>query len=125
MKKLKKIGLVVLVLFYLAAGINHFLNPAFYINIIPHYFPAPVVLNVIAGCCEILLAILMTSGKTRRRAAWGIVLMLIAFIPVHVQMVLDAPLTVGTMRVSALLTWIRLVILQPLLIWWAWWYTKA
>jgi len=63
--------------------------------------------------------------KTRKLAAWGIILMLIAFLPVHIQMVKDAPLLLGNLLVTPLIAWIRLVVLQPLLIIWAWWYTRA
>jgi uncharacterized membrane protein len=124
-KKLKKTGLVLLIIGYLAAGANHFRTPAFYIQIIPCYFPHPKVLNVIAGCCEISFAILLIFAKTREFAAWGIVFMLIAFIPVHFEMVRAAPFRLGNSIVSPFLAWIRSVILQPLLILWAWWYTDV
>lgn len=125
MKKLKKAGLVLLVIGYLAAGANHFRVPAFYAQIIPPYFPHPEILNIIAGCCEIGLAILLIFTKTREFAAWGIIFMLIAFIPVHLQMVLDSPYKLSGSIVSPIILWIRLIVLQPLLIWWAWWYTDG
>jgi len=121
---IKKISLVILVIFYLAAGINHFRSPGGYIAIIPHYLPSPRMLNTLAGCFEILFATLLIFNQTRRLAAWGIILMLLAFLPVHISMVTEAPLKVGTLIVSPLLAWVRLVLLQPLLILWAWWYTK-
>ena len=122
MKKLKKVSLVLLITGYLAAGANHFRVPAFYIAIIPPYFPHPQILNIIAGCCEIGFALLLIFAKTREFAAWGIVFMLIAFIPVHIEMV-RAPYRMGGSQVSPLLAWVRLVVIQPLLIWWAWLYT--
>src|ERR1700761_9630205 len=124
MLKLKKIGLVLLITGYLLAGLNHFRVPEFYIRIIPHYFPHPEILNVIAGCCEIGFAVLLVFAKTREFAAWGIVFMLIAFIPVHLQMILDSPYKLGHSIGSPAILWIRLIIIQPLLIWWAWWYTE-
>jgi uncharacterized membrane protein len=124
MKKLKKAGLILLIAGYLVAGINHFRDPESYIKIIPAYFPHPALLNLVAGFCEIVFAILLIFGKTREFAAWGIIFMLIAFIPVHEQMVRDAPSMLGTLKVTPLIAWIRLIILQPLLIWWAWWYTE-
>ena len=125
MKKLKKASLALLVIGYLLAGFNHFRVPAFYIDIIPSYFPHPELLSMIAGCCEIGFAILLIFTKTREFAAWGIVFMLIAFIPVHLQMVLDSPYKLGGAIVSPVILWIRLIILQPLLIWWAWCYTDG
>jgi uncharacterized membrane protein len=120
----KKISLVILILFYLVAGINHFNNPVSYYRIIPHYIPYPILVNILAGCFELLFAILLIFPKTRSVAAWGIIFMLIAFLPVHINMIGDAPLKLGNLMVTPLLAWIRLVVLQPLLILWAWWYVK-
>ena len=115
---------MLLIIGYLAAGLNHFRIPAFYIAIIPPYLPHPEIFNAIAGCCEIGFAILLIFAKTREFAAWGIVFMLIAFIPVHMEMVRNVPYRLNGSTVSPIIAWIRLLVIQPLLIWWAWWYTE-
>ena len=120
----KKISLAVLIIFYLIAGFNHFHAPASYYRIIPHYIPYPVLINILAGCFELLFGILLIFPKTRAIAAWGIILMLIAFLPVHIGMIGDAPLKLGNFTVTPFIAWVRLVVLQPLLILWAWWYAK-
>ena len=125
MNKLKKIGLVVLIIFYLVAGANHFRDPSSYLKIIPAYFPFPAILNLLAGFFEITFAILLIFVKTRAFAAWGIILLLIGFLPVHISMIGDAPVQLGNLTVTPLIAWIRLIILQPLLILWAWWYTRV
>jgi uncharacterized membrane protein len=124
MRTSKKISLVMLVLFYLVAGINHFRSPGSYLRLIPRCIPYPTVVNILAGCFEVLFALLMIFPKTRPFAAWGIIMMLIAFLPVHTSMIGDAPLKLGDLLVTPLLAWVRLVVLQPLLILWAWWYTR-
>jgi len=121
---IKKISLVILILFYLVAGINHFRNPESYYRIIPNYIPYPILVNILAGCFELLFGLLLIFPKTRALVAWGIILMLIAFLPVHVNMIGDAPLELGNLTVTPFIAWVRLIILQPLLILWAWWYTK-
>ncbi len=124
MKVLKKGSLVLLVIAYLVAGANHFYNPPSYWHIIPAYIPFPHLVNIISGAFEIVFASMLISPKTRQLAAWGIILMLIAFIPVHVDMVIRAPFVLGgSIVVTPLIAWLRLVVLQPLLIWWAWCYT--
>ncbi len=120
----KKVSLVILVLFYTVAGINHFYNPVSYYRIIPHYITYPILVNILAGCFELLFAFLLLFPKTRKTAAWGIILMLIAFLPVHISMIGDAPLKLGKLMVTPLLAWIRLIVLQPLLILWAWWHVR-
>jgi uncharacterized membrane protein len=123
MKSLKKISLLILIFGYLYAGVNHFLNPVGYIRIIPHYIPLPKLVNYLSGMFEILFGLLLIAKISRPIGAIGICLLLIAFLPVHIQMIIDAPFKLGTFTVSPLVAWIRLA-LQPLLILWAWWYVK-
>jgi uncharacterized membrane protein len=119
----KKISLIVLIIGYIAAGINHFRVPQFYIAIIPPYIPYPQFMNAAAGICEIIFGLGLALKTTRKYAAWGIILMLAAFLPVHVSMITDAPFKVGSTTVSPLFAWLRLA-LQPVLMAWAWWHTK-
>jgi uncharacterized membrane protein len=125
MRFVKKISFVVLILFYLAAGVNHFRSPDSYYRIIPPYIPYPVFVNILAGCFELLFGAMLIFPKTRRIAAWGIILMLLAFLPVHISMIGNAPLKLGNLLVTPFIAWVRLIVLQPLLILWAWWYTKS
>ena len=123
MSLIKKVSFFVLIAGYLAAGINHFYNPVSYLRIIPPYIPYPVFVNIISGALEIILALLLIPRKTRRYSAYGIIILLVAFLPVHIDMIIHAPLQLGSVIVTPLLAWIRLL-LQPVLILWAWWYTK-
>lgn len=125
MKSLKIFNLAGLIIGYLYAGINHFRNPASYWPIIPAYIPCPKVINILAGTFEIAFSLLLIHPKSRQLAAWGIILMLIAFLPVHIDMVIHAPLKLGSLNVTPMMAWLRLIILQPLLILWAWWYAKT
>jgi uncharacterized membrane protein len=117
MEFLKKAGLIILVIGYLAA-------PEGYINIIPQYIPLPKLMNIAAGFFEILFGLMLIFKRTRPWAARGIILMLIAFIPVHIDMVLNAPFWLGSFYVTPFIAWARLVVLQPFLIWWVWWCAK-
>ncbi|MCC8424225.1 DoxX family membrane protein [Mucilaginibacter sp. UR6-11] len=120
---IKKTSLVILITGYLYAGINHFRNPESYRAIIPHYIPFPALINSLAGLFEILFGLLLIFKTTRPFAALGIGLMLTAFLPVHIQMIIDAPFKLGAFIVTPLVAWARLA-LQPLLILWACWYIK-
>ena len=122
MHTLKKVSTITLTLGYILAGINHFRVPEFYIAIIPQYIPYPQLMNTLAGIFEILFGLGLIFSATRKFAAWGIVLMLAAFLPVHISMITNAPLTINSTTVNPLLLWLRLA-LQPVLIAWAWWHT--
>ncbi|MEO8885039.1 MAG: DoxX family protein [Mucilaginibacter sp.] len=123
MNFIKKAGLIVQIIGYLVAGTNHFRNQASYLRIIPPYIPYPSVVNIISGILEITLALLLIPTKTRTYSAYGIILLLVAFLPVHIDMLINAPLQLGTLTVTPTLAWLRLL-LQPVLMLWAWWYTR-
>jgi uncharacterized membrane protein len=124
MKIIKKMGFIALIISYIAAGTNHFIHPDFYIKIIPAYLPWPAVLNCLAGFCEIGLGLLLAPPATRQFAAWGIILMLVAFLPVHINMVVNSPPYSANTKLTLVLVWVRLLLVQPLLILWAWLFTK-
>ena len=117
----KKISLILLIIGYIAAGVNHFRIPQFYISIIPAYLPYHQILNTLAGIFEIAFGLMLIFAKTRRIAACGIVLLLIAFLPVHINM-LGGHTMVNSKLVLPVWAWVRLFF-QPVLIVWAWWHT--
>ena len=108
---------------YIAAGINHFVKPQFYLRIIPTYLPAHELLNFASGISEIILGILLFFKTTRSYAAWGIAIMLLVFMIVHVFMLQQA-LNQENYLITLAAAWIRLA-LQFLLIAWAMWYTRT
>lgn len=122
---LKKISLIILVIGYIAAGINHFVHPDGYIKIIPGYLPYHQALNYMAGACEIIFGLLLIFKATRNVGIILLILMLAAFLPVHITMLQQAPLQLGSLRVTPLIAWIRLLVQPVLMLWLAWhWQTK-
>jgi uncharacterized membrane protein len=119
---LKTVLLYVMALIYIAAGINHFWHPRFYLRLMPPYLPAPQLLNHLSGTMEIVLGVLLLVKTTRLLAAWGIAAMLLVFMVVHVYMLQQALHQPGYFM-SVRAAWLRLL-LQPVLIAWALWYTR-
>ncbi len=123
-KVLIQVGLYLMVLLYLVAGINHFINPEGYLRLIPPYIPEHELMNLLAGVFEVVFALGLLFPQTRKLAAWGIILMLIAFIPAHIYFIeLDSCIPDG-LCVSEWVGWFRLIIIHPFLLWWAWIFTK-
>jgi uncharacterized membrane protein len=122
MRVFKSIGLFLLVSLYSLGGLNHFLSANVYLQIMPAYLPFPKELVVISGFVEILLAAFLLLPVTRKLAGWTIGLMLITFLSVHIQMIVDAPVRIGVITVTPALAWIRLA-LQPVLVAWVIWNT--
>jgi len=120
----KKISLVAIPLLYIGAGINHFWHPQGYYTIIPDYLPNPVVINVLAGLAEIVLGLLFILRLTRTVAAYGIIAMLLAFIPAHVVMIQNGFCLINGYCLPQWAIWIRLFPLQLLLMYWVWRYRR-
>lgn len=114
----RRIALVLLALFFIAAGINHFVHPGFYVRIIPPWLPAHARLVGISGICEILGGIGVLVPNTRRFAGVGLIALLVAVFPANVQMAMHPGLYADVGTVQAF--YIRLP-LQLVLIGWVWW----
>jgi len=122
----RNIFLVALILFYLYAGANHFINPSFYLPIIPPYLLEwSNVVNILSGVVEVLLALLLVPKSTRTKAGIGIIIMLLAFIPSHIYFIQKGEFMIGSVMFNPLKSSIRLFIGQPLLILWAYWASKS
>jgi uncharacterized membrane protein len=100
-----------------AAGANHFINPAPYVAMMPGALPAPLALVYISGVAEILGGLGLILPATRRLAAWGLIALFVAVFPANLNMALnDLPL--GTTPVPTWALWARLP-LQIVFIAWA------
>jgi uncharacterized membrane protein len=122
---IKKGMLYGMIAFYLFGGYNHFRDPAFYIPLIPPYLAAwAVELNLLSGVFEIVLALLLIPKQTRKYAGWGIVMMLIAFVPSHIYFIQKGTFSIGSISMNPIISWMRLLIFQPLFIVWALWVSE-
>jgi len=104
---------------FVVAGVNHFLNTAFYVGIMPPYLPWHLELVYISGAAEAGLGALLLIRRWAVWAAWGLIALLVAVFPANVHMAMHADLYPS---ISALALWLRLPV-QGLLIAWAYWYT--
>jgi uncharacterized membrane protein len=92
-------------IFFVAAGINHFVNTAFYRSIMPPYLPWHGELVWLSGAAECVLGALLCIQRTSRVGGWGLVALLLAVFPANVHMALNSELYPG-IPVPAL--WARL-----------------
>ena len=123
MNKLKIVALYVMAVFYILAGINHFMKPEGYLGLIPEYLPFHELLNILAGIFEVAFGMGLLFPKTRHLAAWGIILMLIAFIPAHIYFIQLNSCIENGICLPPWTGWFRLLIIHPVLFSWAYLYT--
>jgi uncharacterized membrane protein len=116
----RRIGLIALSVFFVIAGINHFLNPFFYVKIMPPYLPAHLELVYISGFFEILGGLGVLLPRIRSLAGWGLILLLMAVFPANLHMAIFPE---QYPAVPAVALYVRLP-LQLLFIAWAYWATR-
>ena len=71
-----KVLIYVYVLFFVGAGLNHFLNPQFYDTIVPSFIPFPRVVHQFTGVLEIIIPLLLLT-KYRKEAALAMIVLLV------------------------------------------------
>ncbi len=120
MPVVKQISKYLLAAAFILGGINHFVMPAFYLRIMPPYLPAHLFLIYLSGFLETGFGIGLLIPKTSRRAAWGIILLLIAVYPANIYMAMNTELFPD---INPWIIYLRLP-LQIVLIGWAFWHTK-
>jgi len=111
----------ILAVAFVLAGINHFINPNFYLKMMPPVLPAPLFLIYLSGIFEIVLGALLLIPKFTRLAAFGLITLLITVFPANVYMAMNAELFP---EFNATALYLRLP-LQVIIIAWTFWYTKT
>lgn len=120
MQKLKLILKYLLAVFFVLAGLYHFINPAFYLRIMPPYLPWHLFLVYLSGFFEVALGIMLCIPKFTRLVAWGIIALLVAVFPANLHMATHPQLY---SEHSPFALWLRLPF-QALFIAWAYLFTR-
>ena len=112
--------LITLSLLFINIGIDHFVNPDFYRNIMPAYLPMHTEAIYISGFFEILGGVAILFPKLRSMAGWGLVLLLIVVFPVNIHMAVNPDLFPD---IPLSFLYIRLA-LQFIIIYWTYFTTR-
>ena len=86
---------VLFALFMIFAGVQHFLNPNFYIPFVPSFLPFTTAIIYASGILEILLGIMLIIPKYSKQGAFGILILMLIFLPIHVWDVFSATPAIG------------------------------
>lgn len=114
------VSLIVLALFFVAGGVNHFVNPKFYLSMMPDYLPAHALLVQVSGVFEVLGGIGILVPTTRYYAGLGLLALLVAVFPANLNMALHPDRFPG---VPLWGLYLRLP-LQAVLMAWVYWATR-
>ena len=101
-----------------AAGLLHFVIPRSYARIVPRPLGHARALVAVSGVAEIGAGMLIAVPRTRRLGAWMALVLLLAVWPANFQMALDGGVAgAGFPADSALLSWVRVPLQVPMLLW--------
>ena len=118
----KLILIIISSIFYTIVGIKHFINPEFFLAIVPPYLPYHLELVYISGFFEILFGIIILFPRYRFYGSIGLILLLLAVFPANIYLAQSKEAQVAIGASQQIATW-RLPI-QGLLIFVAYWIRK-
>jgi len=116
MRKVLSIALGVLLL---ASAVAHAVFPAAYADMIPDFIPQ-LLANILATITELAVGIALIIPHYRRLGGLGFLLMMVAFMPLHIwDLTKEAP-AIGSHGVA-----IFRIVMQVALIYAGWWIWKG
>lgn len=86
--------------FMIFGGVQHFLNPDFYIPFVPSFLPFTTAIIYASGILEILFGIMLIIPKYSKQGALGILLLMLIFLPIHVWDVFSATPAIGSQKAA-------------------------
>ena len=119
-KNIRLFSIIIMSIFYVSVGVNHFTTPEWFLQIVPPCLPYKLELVYISGFLEILLGVMLLIPATRFYAAWGLILLLIAVYPANIYLAQTNGVAMDT---TPLVAWGRLQF-QFVFIALAYWHTK-
>ena len=117
----ERASLYALGLLFIVAGANHFINPAFYLEMMPPYLPWHDELVLLSGVFEVIGGLSVFITRFRRAAGLFMILIMIGVFPANLHMALNPA---AFPHVPVWFLYLRLP-LQGVLIWWAWVVTRV
>ena len=102
---LKFLTIIVMSCFYMNVGVKHFVEPEWFLQIMPPNFPHHYQAVYWSGFFELLFGFLLINPKTRFIASWGIIFVMITVFPANLYLAINDGAVMG---ISKELAWGRL-----------------
>ena len=102
---LKFITILIMSCFYMNVGVKHFVEPEWFLQIMPPNFPHHYQAVYWSGFFELLFGFLLINPKARFIAGWGIIFVMITVFPANLYLAVNDGAVMG---ISKELAWGRL-----------------
>ena len=93
-------------LFMIFGGVQHFLKPDFYLPFVPDFFVFEYPIIYGSGVIEILVGLFLLTKQYAGWGALGFLILMLVFLPIHVADLLSEQPAVGSEKAA----WIRLAV---------------
>ena len=120
MMNFKFITILIMSCFYMNVGVKHFIEPEWFLQIMPPNFPHHYEAVYWSGFFELLFGFLLINPMTRQLAGWGIIFVMITVFPASLYLAVTDG---AAMNISKELAWGRLPF-QYVFIGLAFWHAK-
>ena len=107
---------------YTYVGVRHFVDPDFFLAIMPNYLSMHLFFVYLTGLMEVVFGLLLAFTKTRKFASYGLIVLLLIVFPANIHLV-ESELSQSILEVSKEQTIIRLPF-QGLFLILAYWHSK-
>ena len=122
MKYIKLITVYFMSIAYTYVGVRHFIDPDFFLAIMPNYLSMHLFFVYLTGLMEVVFGTLLAFRKTRKFASYGLIVLLLIVFPANIHLV-ESELSQSILEVSKEQTIIRLPF-QGLFLILAYWHSK-
>ena len=122
MKYIKLITIYFMSIAYTYVGVRHFIDPDFFLAIMPNYLSMHLFFVYLTGLMEVVFGLLLAFRKTRKFASYGLIILLLIVFPANIHLV-ESELSQSILEVSKEQTIIRLPF-QVLFLILAYWHSK-
>ena len=102
---LKFITILIMSCFYMNVGVKHFIEPEWFLQIMPPNFPHHYQAVYWSGFFELLFGFLLINPNTRFIAGWGIIFVMITVFPANLYLAVNDGAVMG---INKELAWGRL-----------------
>lgn len=87
MRYFKLITIYFMSIAYAYVGVRHFIDPDFFLAIMPNYLTFHLEFVYLSGIAEVVLGLMLLSKKTRKTGAVGLIILLILVFPANIHLV--------------------------------------
>jgi len=87
---------LLLALFMIYAGSQHFIKPAFFYAFVPDFLIYKTIIIYASGIVEVFLGLLLIIPKYAGKAALGIFILMLLFLPIHIWDVFSTTPAIGS-----------------------------